>query len=126
MIAPRKKEYEDRLNFLSNSFDVYMQQQEAELEEKVRNEKELHLSSEIRELEKGIQNGNADVVIYASVRGVLSKTAEWEIIKAFEEHPDVLMIYADEDCVIAPDSEWEALKKNGIKVSKGCIPETGI
>ena len=37
MIAPRKKEYEDRLNFLSNSFDVYMQQQEAELEEKVRN-----------------------------------------------------------------------------------------
>ncbi len=118
MIAPRKKEYEDRLNFLSNSFDVYMQQQEAELEEKVRNEKELHLSSEIRELEKGIQNGNADVVIYASVRGVLSKTAEWEIIKAFEEHPDVLMIYADEDCVIAPDSEWEALKKNGIKVSK--------
>ena len=118
MIAPRKKEYESRLAYLSNSFDVYVAQQEAELEEKVRGEKELHLSSDILKLEDGIRPVNTDVVIYTSVNGSLSKTAEWEIIKAFEEHPDVLVIYADEDCVISSDSEWESLKKNGIKVSK--------
>jgi len=118
MIAPRKKEYENRLAFLSNSFDVYVQQQEKELEEKVRSEKELHLSSELCELEGGVRPANSDVMIYLSADSVLSKTAEWEIVKAFEEHPGVLVIYADEDCVIAEDSEWDTLKKQGIKVSK--------
>ncbi|MBR4580994.1 MAG: glycosyltransferase [Lachnospiraceae bacterium] len=118
MIAPRKKEYESRLAYLSNSFDVYVQQQEKELEEKVLSEKELHLSSEICSLEKGIKKTDKDVIIFASENSVLSKTAEWEIIKAFEENPETLVIYADEDCVIAPSSEWESIKKQGVKVSK--------
>ena len=118
MIAPRKKEYEDRLNFLSNSFDAYMQQQEAEMEKKAAKESDLHLSSEYFVLEEGLKEPAADVVIYATSRGILAKSAGWEIIRAFEENPGVTMVYADEDSVIVTNAEWETMKKKGVPVSK--------
>ena len=122
LMAPRKKEYDARLFDLSNSYDVYMREQEEKLNAMAKNAGELKLSAEIISLEEGIQKSDADISIYVSKSGILSGTAETEIRKAFEQHPEVLLMYADEDTVFAKDSVWDSMKKKGVPVSARSNP----
>ena len=122
LMAPRKKEYEARLSYLSNTYDAYMLEQEKELDAKMKNGEASSLSFKEFVLEEGVRKADADVLIFLSKDAVLSGTATWEICRAFEENPQGILLYADEDSVICSDSEWQAMKKKGVPVSKRSNP----
>ncbi len=122
LMAPRKKEYEARLSYLSNTYDAYMLEQEKELMDKTKKGEASTLTSLEFVLEEGMKTGDADILIFIGKDAVLSPTAKWEICKAFEENPDGILLYCDEDSVICSDAEWQGMKKKGVSVSKRSHP----
>ena len=122
LMAPRKKEYEARLSYLSNTYDAYMLEQEKELMDKMKNGEASTLTSLDFVLEEGMKTGDADILIFIGKDAVLSPTAKWEICKAFEENPDGILLYCDEDSVICSNAEWQGMKKKGVSVSKRSHP----
>ena len=65
LMAPRKKEYEARLSYLSNTYDAYMLEQEKELMDKMKKGEASTLTSLEFVLEEGIKTGDADILIFA-------------------------------------------------------------
>ena len=120
LMAPRKKEYNKRLSDLCNSYDLYLRQQEEELKNKARGE--CKFTVEVCSMEDGIREKDADILLFVAKDGVLSRTAIWEISKAFEENPKAAVLYPDEDTVFAPKADWESLKKKGVPLSMRSNP----
>ena len=109
LMAPRKKEYEARLSYLSNTYDAYMLEQEKELMDKMKKGEASTLTSLEFVLEEGMKTGDADILIFIGKDAVLSPTAKWEICKAFEENPDGILLYCDEDSVICSQNLGQLL-----------------
>ncbi len=122
MMAPRKKEYEERLSTLSNTYDAYMREQEEELLAKKRLGNESSLSYSELVLEDGVKKADSDILIYYGKEGLASPTATWEICKAFEENAEAVLVYADEDSVICSDADWQTMLKKGVPVSSRSNP----
>ena len=122
LMAPRKKEYEERLASLSNTFDAYMREQEAELLKKKKAGQESPVTYTVAVLEEGLKKSDSDIVIYFGKDGAASPTATWEICKAFEENPESVVVYADEDSVICTDEQWQGMLKKGVPVSQRSNP----
>ena len=122
LMAPRKKEYENRLALLSNTYDAYMKEQEKELLAKRKDRKESDLSYAILPLEDGIYRKDADILIFYGKEGIPSVTATYEICHAFEENPEGVLLYADEDSVICTEEKWQVMQKKGVPVSARSNP----
>lgn len=117
MMAPRKKEYEERLSALSNTYDAFMREQEAELLSKKQGGRESTLTYTEAVLEEGMKKSSSDIIIYYGKEGLPSPVATLEICKAFEENPEAVVVYADEDSVICTKDQWQQMMKKGVPVS---------
>lgn len=122
MMAPRKKEYEERLSALSNTYDAFMREQEAELLSKKESGRESTLTYTEAVLEEGMKKSSFDIIIYYGKEGLPSPVATLEICKAFEENPEAVVVYADEDSVICTKDQWQQMMKKGVPVSARSNP----
>ena len=122
MMAPRKKEYEERLSALSNTYDAFRREQEAELLTKKQGGRESTLTYTEAVLEEGMKKSSFDIIIYYGKEGLPSPVATLEICKAFEENPEAVVVYADEDSVICTKDQWQQMMKKGVPVSARSNP----
>lgn len=123
-----RKEYEKALYEQSNVYDVYMQKQEADLQEVYANKAcslaiRILTKQEFVGLHRAGEEIFEDILIVTGEEGILNPVAKQAIGSYFEEHPEYSLLYADEDVCIGEKKDLELYKQKGVKISKRCCPD---
>lgn len=127
MIERCVKEYEADLKAQQNAYDAFMLKQEENLRRTYEN-KACNLTAKVVTKEEfaGLcgqcEQIKEDILIVVNSHGVLNPVAEKAILCCFEENPQGMLLYADEDVCIGKEGDLETYRQRGVKLSERCYP----
>ncbi|MDD6734397.1 MAG: glycosyltransferase [Lachnospiraceae bacterium] len=119
LLTPYRKKYKKACLRAQNSYDEFIKREE---KKKSTVSNANCLSVEIRNYKDGfdLSSSEKDIVIFLSDEAVLSPFAQGLISAYFYEHPECVMIYADEDYVEGKKPEQQTVTR--IPASKRLFP----
>lgn len=119
LLAPYRKKYKDACLRAQNSYDEFIKREEKKKSDVSNADR---LSVEIRNYKDGfdLSSSEKDIVIFLSDEAVLSPFAQGIISAYFYEHPECVLLYADEDYVQGKKPEHQMVSR--IPASKRCFP----
>lgn len=126
MTVPHEKAYRKELNRQEHIYDIYVEIQEDEMTRKYEvkpNEGKATICRlpEMFKYAKGVKC-DSEILIFHHPNGILNKLTDRVIIEFFQNHPDVDLVYADEDVCVASEEERIRLSEKNAPVSRRCCP----